>query len=54
MIHQRLLQSRAWGLEHLDELAADAATANRGRRRGLPRLTSTIWTMPCPTATWPD
>lgn len=25
VIHQRLLQSRAWGLAHLDELAADAA-----------------------------
>jgi chorismate dehydratase len=24
-VHQRLLQSRAWGLAHLDELAADAA-----------------------------
>ena len=24
-IHQRLLESRAWGLDHLDELAADAA-----------------------------
>jgi chorismate dehydratase len=24
-IHQRLLESRAWGLSHLDELAADAA-----------------------------
>jgi chorismate dehydratase len=24
-IHQRLLESRAWGLTHLDELAADAA-----------------------------
>jgi chorismate dehydratase len=26
-IHQALLESRAWGIEHLDELAADAAAA---------------------------
>ncbi|MBM4188206.1 MAG: menaquinone biosynthesis protein [Gemmatimonadetes bacterium] len=26
-IHQALLASRAWGLDHLDQLAADAATA---------------------------
>ncbi len=24
-VHERLLESRAWGLAHLDELAADAA-----------------------------
>jgi chorismate dehydratase len=28
-VHQRLLESRAWGLAHLDELAA-AAAANTG------------------------
>jgi chorismate dehydratase len=28
VIHQRLLQSRAWGMEHLDELAHDAAKAS--------------------------
>ena len=28
VIHQRLLQSRAWGMDHLDELAADAAKAS--------------------------
>lgn len=26
-VHERLLESRAWGLEHLDRLAADAALA---------------------------
>jgi chorismate dehydratase len=30
-VHQRLLESRAWGLAHLDELAADAA-----RTTGVP------------------
>ncbi len=30
-IHERLLESRAWGLEHLDELAGDAA-----RNTGVP------------------
>jgi chorismate dehydratase len=25
LVHQRLLESRAWGLEHLDQLAAEAA-----------------------------
>ena len=28
VIHQRLLMSRAWGLNHLDELAADASKAS--------------------------
>jgi chorismate dehydratase len=28
VIHQRLLQSREWGLAHLDELAADASQAS--------------------------
>lgn len=28
VIHQRLLQSRAWGLKHLDELAADASRSS--------------------------
>ena len=28
VIHQRLLESRAWGLDNLDELAADAARAS--------------------------
>jgi chorismate dehydratase len=28
VIHQRLLASRAWGLDHLEELAGDAATAS--------------------------
>ncbi len=27
VVHERLIQSRAWGLAHLDELAADAARA---------------------------
>jgi chorismate dehydratase len=26
-VHQRLLESRAWGLVHLEQLAADAASA---------------------------
>jgi chorismate dehydratase len=33
-IHARLLESRAWGLAHLDELAADAA-----RRTGVDQPT---------------
>jgi len=28
VIHQRLIESREWGLEHLDQLAADAAKAS--------------------------
>jgi chorismate dehydratase len=27
LVHERLLESRAWGLEHLDQLAAEAAKA---------------------------
>jgi chorismate dehydratase len=28
VIHQRLLQSRAWGMDHLDDLAAEASKAS--------------------------
>ena len=39
-MHERLLESRAWGLAHLDELAADAARTTGRVRGGLPRAIS--------------
>ena len=37
-VHRRLLESRAWGLAHLDELAAAAARTHRCGGAGLPRV----------------
>ena len=53
-VHARLLESRAWGLAHLDELAdagAAATTGDRPSRSAAP--TSATSTTRFPTGTWP-
>ena len=52
-LHDRLLQSRAWGVAHLDLIADEAAS-----RTGIPappvaRISATSTTS-CPTGTWRD
>ncbi len=52
-VHASLMASRDWGLQHLDELAAQAARVHRRRVSRHAWNTSRVWTTDSATNIWP-